>query len=306
MNDERLTKVRPSIVNELTRGVLLCDGAMGTQLFAAGLAPGECGEQWNLSRGDVIETIHRAYLDAGCRCITTNTFGGCGVALARHGLDGCTMAINRAAAMLARHVAGDNAYVLGNVGPTGAFLEPLGDLTRDAAVATFTEQVIALQDGGADAILIETMTDPAELTAAVTAARACCGLPVIVTGAFDRGDGQTCRTMMGATVGDVLHAASDAGADVVGANCGTAMTLDDYRRLVDHLLAAAGDLPVIMQPNAGAPQGRAYPATPQEMADLAVALAGAGVRMIGGCCGTTPAHLRAMADAIACEEGTTS
>jgi 5-methyltetrahydrofolate--homocysteine methyltransferase len=192
--------------------------------------------------------------------------------------------------------------VLGDVGPFGGFLEPVGDMTEDQLSEAFREQVDALKAGGADGIIVETMADPAEVAIAVRQARAAGDWPVVATYSFVRADGGF-RTMMGTSVAQALAAAVEAGADVVGTNCGTDLALADYLQLAQQLVAAAGGVPVIVQPNAGSPQmidGQAsYRAAPGEMAALAGQLVRAGVRIIGGCCGTTPAHLKAMAAAVA-------
>jgi 5-methyltetrahydrofolate--homocysteine methyltransferase len=291
-----------NLLTELATRPLLCDGAMGTQLIAAGLAPGDCGMLWNVMRPDAIESVHRRYRDAGCELITTNSFSGCVTNLERHDLVGRADELNRAAAEVARRASNDNAWVLADIGPFGGFLEPLGEMKPEELEKLFVQQGIALKEGGADAALIETMTDPGEVAVAVKAMKRVANWTVIATYAFDRGDGKTYRTMMGATVEQAMGEAIAAGADIVGANCGTAMDLDDYARLAEQLVKAAGKTPVIIQPNAGAPRNVAgkdiYPATPAEMAALVPRLLAAGARIIGGCCGTSPEHLRAMGEAL--------
>lgn len=288
---------RDKFLERLDEQVLLCDGAMGTQLMAAGLELGACGELWNIANPDAVIGIHARYESAGCDCVTTNSFCGSAPALERHGLAGRAAELSRAAALLARQATGGRCTVLGDVGPFGGFLEPLGDMEPEYLLQVFRQQIEALRSGGVDGIIIETMADPAESAIAIHAARDAGNWPVIATFAFQKA-GSAFRTMMGTTVKDAMNEAIDAGADVVGANCGTDLDLDDYARLADQLCSAAGDTPVILQPNAGAPRivgDRAvHPATPDDMAALAEKLIGAGVRMIGGCCGTTPEHLRAV------------
>ncbi len=267
-----------------------------------GLAPGECGMRWNEERAGDVGAVHSAYARAGCRLITTNSFGGTRAMLDRHGLGDRVLDWNRRAAALARAAAGPDGWVFGDVGPFGDFLEPLGDMTEDGLLAIFGEQIGALAEGGADAILVETMSDPAEAAVGVRAAKSVSKLPVVVTYAFQKSaDGF--RTMMGTPASEAIAAALGDGADIVGANCGTDLSLDDYLALAKDLKAAAGTAPVILQPNAGAPkttpEGVAYDATPEEMAAVALRLRDAGVSIIGGCCGTTPAHLAAMARALA-------
>jgi 5-methyltetrahydrofolate--homocysteine methyltransferase len=276
---------------------------MGTQLVQRGLRGGEVPELWNVDRPADVAGVHRAYVAAGCELITTNSFGASSVALARHGLESRTYELNFAAARLAREAAGDSRYVLGDIGPSTQMIEPYGDLSEDAAMSSFAQQASALLEGGADGFIIETMGDPNEMSLAIRAARQVSQtLPIIATFAFSRDASKIFRTMMGTTVIDAMRSAADAGADVVGANCGTNLSLPDYLELATTLLPVPGAKPVIVQPNAGSPKlvdGRnLYDATPEAMATLATQLASAGVRVIGGCCGTTPAHLEAMAGAL--------
>ena len=296
-----------SLLEELKRRPLLCDGAMGTQLMMRGLSPGECGEMWNVNQAAIVEGIHRAYRNAGCDLITTNTFGGSAFALQRHGLGHRTGELNRAGARAAVGVAEGGAFVLGDMGPFGGFLEPVGETTQEELEDIFEEQAAALAEGGCDALIVETMSDAAELAVAVQAAKSVGTRPVIATYAFSRGENDSYRTMMGVGVKDAIGRAIGAGADVVGANCGSGLSLGDYVRLAEQLVAAAGVTPVILQPNAGKPamvDGRLmYAAKPGDMAALVAPLLKAGVRIIGGCCGTTPEHLQAMAEAMKSDAG---
>ena len=294
---------RPPLLQELSARPLCCDGAMGTQLFARGLSSGQCGMTWNLDRPADVRAIHQAYRDAGCELITTNSFGGSRFALAPHGLAGRVADLNRAAAQVARAAAGDHAWVLADVGPFGDFLEPAGDVTADELRAAFRDQIAALLAGGADAVLVETMSDPAEAVVGVEAARECDPrVPVIVTFAFQKTAAGEFRTMMGTTAAEAVRQAVAAGADIVGTNCGISLSLDDYAVLAGQLAAAAGKTPVIVQPNAGSPRTEngqtVYDASPEAMAAAALHLLAAGVRVVGGCCGTTPAHLAAMARVV--------
>ena len=282
---------------------LVCDGAMGTQLQALGLAPGQSGEAWNAEQPERVVRVHAAYVDAGADLIISNTFGGTSLALALHGLDPSrAAALNRAGAALARRAAGDRALVLGDVGPFGGMLAPLGNAEPAAVAAAFHVQVLALLEGGADAILVETMSDPAELALAVEAARAAGAHRVLATGTYQATpDGF--RTMMGATPTEMVSAALEAGADVVGANCGTRLSLDDYLALVPELVAAARGRPVMVEPNAGSPElgeGGAvrYPTEPPSFAAAVPRFLEAGARIVGGCCGTGPAHVAAIAAAV--------
>lgn len=221
--------------------------------------------------------------------------------LGRHGLETNLRDWNQTAAELAREVAGEEGWVLGDVGPFGDFLEPLGEMTPEELHVIFSEQIEALVEGGANAILVETMSDPGEAVVGVRAAKSVSTLPVVVTFAFQNAGG-TFRTMMGVPAAAALGAVLEAGADIVGANCGTDLSLDQYATLAKELARAAGRAPSILQPNAGAPQmtpeGLRYNATPEDMAAAALRIRDAGISIIGGCCGTTPAHLAAMARAL--------
>lgn len=288
------------LMHRLTLGPLLCDGAMGTQLMAAGLKPGEAAELWNVTRTADVEAIHRAYRDAGCEAITTNTFGGNTISLERHGLADRAAELNELAVRLARRAVGGNCHLLGDIGPTGEFLEPAGTATPQQLTQVFREQAMSLKRGGADAIIIETMSDPAEMRLAIEAAKSVSYWTVIATYAFSApsADG-VFRTMMGTNVDQAIKTAIDAGADIVGANCGSGLTLPQYVQLAKAIVKAAGKTPVIIQPNAGPPQtanGKTvHTATPADMAAIVRPLLDAGVQIIGGCCGTTPEHLKAMA-----------
>ncbi len=294
--------MKSNLLSACRSAVVVCDGAMGTQLMLRGFKPGDCGMLWNEERSEDVLAVHAAYHQAGCRLITTNSFGGTRSMLARHGLGDEVANWNRKAAMLARRATGADGWVFGDVGPFGDFLEPLGDMTEENLSEIFREQIDALVEGGADAILVETMSDPSEAATAIRASKAVGSLPVAATFAFQKSGG-IFRTMMGTTVSDAIGAALEAGADIVGANCGTDLSLEDYLALAMELRKVAGDAPVLLQPNAGSPKttpdGIHYDATPEEMAALALGLREAGVSIIGGCCGTSPSHLGAMAAALA-------
>lgn len=290
--------MKTSLLEILSRRPVTGDGATGTQLQSMGLPPGRGGESWNLDFPDRVLELHRRYLSAGAELLTTNTFGGTSLVLAGHGLAARTAEINTAAARLARQIAGDEAWVLGDIGPFGGMLEPYGETLPEAAAATFREQAGALLAGGVDAILIETMSDPAEMELAVQAARAAGARVVIGTYAFQKSN-VGYRTMMGTTAAEAVARAIAAGADIVGANCGTELSLDDYALLTAELVAAAGKIPVMVQPNAGSPILKdgviSYAESAASFAEAAPRLVAAGARIVGGCCGSTPAHIAAMA-----------
>ncbi|MBI4623607.1 MAG: homocysteine S-methyltransferase family protein [Verrucomicrobia bacterium] len=283
---------------ELSKRPLLGDGATGTQLQAMGLAPGACGELWNTEHPDRVRRVNQLYLEAGSDLLTTNTFGGTSFVLESHGVAGRGRELNLAGARLAREIAGDRAWVLGDIGPFGGMLEPLGETPSEAVAAAFREQAEALIEGGADAILVETMSDPAEAALAVRAAKGAGAGLVLATYTFQK-TAVGYRTMMGTNAGDAVAAVIAAGAEVVGANCGTELSLEDYERLTAELVAAAAGRPVIVQPNAGAPrlvEGRiCYAESAGEFAAAAPRFLLAGARLVGGCCGSTPAHIAAMA-----------
>ena len=298
LGKEETAVQREAFCQALAQRPWIAEGGMGTQLLAAGHQPGACGELLNRDDPNLVAGVHHAYYTAGARLAITNTFGGSPLALARHGLSDEVEALNRAGVELARVGVGDDALVFGDIGPFGDFLEPLGQTTAEQLDEALRVQVEAIKAGGADGIIVETMTDSNELSAAVRAARAAGDWPVIASYAFDPTGESQFHTMMGTGPADAVRAALDAGADVVGANCGSALTLSQYVTLAEQLIAAADGAPVMVQPNAGQPEATAdglrYPVTPQEFAEHAPMLVDVGVRIIGGCCGTNAEHIRAL------------
>jgi 5-methyltetrahydrofolate--homocysteine methyltransferase len=273
---------------------------MGTMLFDQGLESGGAPELWNLEHPDRVAAIHRGYLEAGSGLILTNTFGGNRFRLALHGLEARVAELNRAGAELARrsaHALGDQAVVAGDIGPSGGILEPLGDLAFAAAVDGFAEQARALIDGGVDVIWIETMSDLEEVHAAVDGVRRVSAtVPLLTTMTFDtRG-----HTMMGVTPEQAVEALHGWGAAAVGGNCGNGP--DEILEVIEKMRRHAPTVRLAAKANAGIPawkNGRAvYGAGPQEMAVYATAVAERGAWLIGACCGSTPAHLQAMATAL--------
>jgi 5-methyltetrahydrofolate--homocysteine methyltransferase len=277
--------------------LVIIDGAMGTELQRAGLAVGECGEQWVFDHPDRLQAIHAAYLAAGSEAVISNSFGANRWVLGRYGLVDRVEAANREAAAIARRAAG-SATVLGDIGPCGGFLRPLGEIDAGELEAEFAGQARALLDGGADGIIVETMSAVEEATAAVRGARAAGAPFVIASLAFDRLPNGMIRTMMGVSPGQAARAVVSAGADAVGANCGTQMTPADFERIVAEFRAAT-DEPIVIQANAGSPvleDGRAvYRLGPDAFAGGMRAVVTAGANIVGGCCGTTPAHIAALA-----------
>ena len=279
---------------------VLADGAMGTMLFASGLASGDPPETWNLAHPDVVRAIHRGYLDAGARILLTNTFGANRLRLALHRLEDRVEHLNRTAAILLRaevSASGRGALVAGDIGPSGEIMAPLGTLERDAAIDVFAEQAGALVAGGADLLWIETMSDLAEMAAAVAGARSASpSTPLVATMTFDtRG-----HTMMGVSPEAAAEALVALGVDAIGGNCGNGP--DELLPVIERMRAVAPDIPLVAKPNIGIPVfvgARAeYRTPPEAMADEATSLRAAGATVIGACCGSTAAHLAAMAAAL--------
>ncbi len=275
---------------------LLADGATGTNLFALGLTSGDSPELWNADRPDRIEGLHRAFVDAGADIILTNSFGANRRRLMLHGLEARARELNRAAAQIARKVA-DNAgrrvVVAGSVGPTGDLLAPLGPLSEDEAVEVFIEQIEGLREGGADVVWIETMSAAEEIRAAARAA-AKCATPYAITASFDTAG----RTMMGvapAAFGALVEAFEPAPI-AYGANCGVGAS--DLLVAILAMNEARPGAPLIAKANAGVPKWHGahihYSGTPELMADYAGLAVDCGARIVGGCCGSTPAHVAAM------------
>ena len=289
-----------NLLDALNDGPLLGDGSMGTMLQDLGNSEGGAPELWNVERADVVEAVLEGYAAAGSRLLTTNTFGGTRARLQMHDLEARVGELNQAAAELARRVADryDGVFVLGDIGPSGELMEPMGELTPESAADMFGEQIRGLVAGGVDGILIETMSDLAEVEAAVTAARAeAPGLPVLVTLSFDT----NLRTMMGVSPTMAVQSIAEMGADVIGANCGRG--LDEMRIIAAQLAeSGAGSVRLMVQSNAGLPrlQGDTFifDGTPDEMATYAADMRDLGFSVIGACCGSTPEHIAAMRAAL--------
>ncbi|MFP4395356.1 MAG: homocysteine S-methyltransferase family protein [Anaerolineales bacterium] len=283
------------------REVLIADGAMGTALQWAGLPAGAAPERWNLKRPKAIRKLHRGYVEAGADLILTNTFGGNRYRLARDGLAERAHEINVAATALAREAADDAGrmvFVVGDIGPTGQMLAPLGALSYDDAAAAFAAQADALMAGGVDALLIETMSDLNEVKAAIAGARQVAeDVPLLATMSFDTKG----RTMMGVKPEQAATTLAALPVDVIGANCGR--TLDETLTAIRKMRAALPDAILMAKPNAGLPRTEGgdliYDVTPAVMAEYARRfVAEAGVKIFGGCCGSTAEHIRAVAAAL--------
>ncbi|HZO99618.1 MAG TPA: homocysteine S-methyltransferase family protein [Terriglobia bacterium] len=280
--------------------ILISDGALGTLLQAKGLKPGECPESWCLSHPEVLKGIAQAYLDAGSDIVTTNSFGGTSYKLEPYGYQDKVRDFNRAAATLVKQVMRERGYVAGSVGPTGRIVvDEGGDVRPEDLYRAFSEQVAALAEGGADAICIETMSSLVEATQAIKAAKDHTRLPVLCTFTF-AASARGFHTMMGASPERAAQEAAAAGADVVGANCGNGIV--NMIEIARAMRAALPRIPILIQANAGAPvlegDKTVFKETPEFMASHVRALMQAGANIIGGCCGTTPAHIAAMARVI--------
>ena len=274
----------------LAGGPLISDGAWGTQLQALGLDPGAAPDTWNLTHPELVEAVARAYVEAGSQVILTNTFRANAIAM-----QGDLEAINRAGVAISKRAAAGRALVFASIGPTGKMLMA-GEIGSQQAQAAFAAQAAALAGAGADALLVETMSEIEEARLAVAAARST-GLPVIVSFAFDSGKNKD-RTMMGATPEAVAAAMVEAGADAVGANCGVGV---EYAAAICRRLHAACDLPIWIKPNAGLPQMEGtdirYNVSAESFASHYPAICQAGASFLGGCCGSTPDFIRALVSA---------
>lgn len=279
---------------------ILLDGAMGTMLMAAGLEQGDPPEEWNVSHPDRIRAVHRGYIQAGSRVVLTNSFGGTRFRLEMHNLQDRVVELNKAAAQVARaeaDAAPHTVVVAGSMGPTGQIFEPMGTLTFEEAKAAFAEQAQGLAEGGVDIFWVETMSDLDEVKAAVEGARSVSDLPVVTTMSFDTHG----HTMMGVSPLKALLTLGKLGVFAIGANCGTGS--DELELAVRAMREADPDVLLVAKANAGIPHmlkggGIEYNGTPEVMAQYARNVRDLGVALIGGCCGSTPAHIRAMAEAL--------
>jgi len=284
------------VLKRLANGeTVLGDGGWGTMLMARGLRPGDCPEMLNIERPELLTEIAELYLEAGAEYITTNTFGGSPLKLEHSGLVDRCAELNRRGVEIVRDLSDGRTLVAASVGPCGRLLKPYGDIDPENMGAGFERQIAALAEAGADLIVVETMTDAAEAELALAAAKTeAAGLPVVATMTFDA----TPRgffTIMGVTVEEAARRLTDAGADIVGSNCGHGIgPMIEIARA----FRACTDLPVVIQANAGLPEHRdgelVWPEDPETWVDGAVTLRDLGVGLIGGCCGTTPEHIRAL------------
>ena len=278
--------------------ILLSDGAMGTELQKRGLPSGACPEEYNVSHPEIIRSIHKDYFDAGADIVETNTFGANRARLKLHGYEDRVYEFCVAAASLAKSVCPAGKFVAGSVGPTGELLEPLGTLSEEDAYKIFAEQVKALEEGGADVIFVETMMAAEEAVIAVRAAKDNTSLPVVGSMTFELGKAGL-RTMWGIDIKTAVEKYTGAGADVIGANCGKGF--DEMVAIVKEMRPFTGK-PIIAQSNAGIPEWThgmsVYTETPEVIAPKAEEILNSGVNILGGCCGTGPAHIKKMREIL--------
>jgi 5-methyltetrahydrofolate--homocysteine methyltransferase len=291
---------RGTIVDAVKSGrVLISDGAWGTFLQKKGLQPGECPELWCIERPEDVLDVAKGYIDAGADMVEADSFGGTSFKLEHFGLAERTAEINEAAAKISRQAAGDNNWVIASIGPTGKMLV-MGDVTEEELYNCFKEQAVALEKGGADAVCIETMSAIDEAELAVKATKENTNLEIIATFTFEKTLNNDYRTMMGVSPVDAAKAMVAAGADIIGTNCGNG--IERMVEIVKDMRAAAPDTPILVHANAGLPHivdgVDVFPETPEDMAKQVGTLVSAGADIIGGCCGTSPAHIKAMKEAI--------
>ena len=296
---------RVSLRERIKQDLFLLDGAMGTELIARGIEAGKCNDYLNIEQPDIISDIHRSYFEAGSDAVIANTFGANKYALERHGFSEEVIKINKAGVQIARRAAGEDKYVLGDIGPSGDFLEPLGSLKAQDLKDAYVRQANALLDGGVDGFIIETMTAIEEIAVAIEAVKSISGdLPVFASMSFDQA-GDDFKTIMGVDVEAAVEKIVSLGIDAVGFNCGT-LSLDGYIKLAEKFVSAvralSADVIIYGEPNAGRPElvgdQAVYKVSPEDFATGIKKIYAAGINIVGGCCGTSPAHIRATVEKL--------
>lgn len=290
---------RAKIVDAVKAGkVLISDGAWGTFLQKKGLKPGECPELWCIDRPADVMDVAKNYIEAGADMVESDSFGGTCFKLDHYGLAARTAEINEASARISRQAAGDSRWVIASIGPTGKILM-MEDCTEEEMANAFKEQAVALEKGGADAACIETMSALDEAVLAIKAVKKNTRMEAICTFTFELSPAGEFRTMMGVSPAEAARASVEAGADIIGTNCGNG--IERMIEIVKEMRAACPQTPILVHANAGLPRNingvDTFPESPEDMARQVPALVKAGANIIGGCCGTTPAHIKAMAQA---------
>ncbi len=292
---------REKIVSAVMKGrLLVSDGAWGTFLHAKGLKSGECPELWNLTNPDAVFEIAKSYIDAGSDMVQTNSFGGSRFKLEHYGLADQTGEINEAASKISRSAAGKDNWVIASIGPTGKMLIT-GEVSEEALYDVFKEQAMALEKGGADAICIETMFDLGEAVQAIKATKENTSCEIISTFTFQLTKKGEFRTMMGTTPTEFAETVMKNGADIIGTNCGNGMEL--MIPIAKEIRSVDAKIPILVHANAGLPKNidgkDVFPEKPEDTAAFVTELIKAGVNIVGGCCGTTPAHITAIKKMLA-------
>lgn len=292
--------MKPKIVELIKMGkILVSDGAWGTMLFNKGLTIGDPPEEWNLSHPNEVFQIAKCYIDAGSNLVETNSFGGSSIKLSDFNLSDKAFLLNKTAVEISRKAAGDDNYVIASMGPTGKF-SMSDDVTEEQFYNTFKEQAIALEAGGADAICIETFYDLTEARSAIKAVKENTKCEVICTFSFEKKETGEFRSIMGVSIPEYINTVIPLGVDVVGTNCGNGFS--EMVDIVKEIRTVNSDIPILVHANAGMPElkdeGLVFPETPEVIKPIIPRLIEAGVNIIGGCCGTTPEHIKVIADIV--------
>ena len=289
-----------SLLKEIENGkILISDGGWGTYLHSLGLEVGACPEIWNITHRNEVLSIPKSYIEAGADIVLTNTFGAHPIRLKHYGLQDRAFELNEAGASISREAAGEDHFVLGSIGPSGAIIM-MGEVPEEKVYDGFRIQVEALSKGGADAICIETMSEIAEACLAIRAAKEFTDLEVVCTFTYQKTVHDYYRTMMGVSPAEMIAAVKEVGADIIGANCG--IGFDQMVEIAKEIREADPSTPVLVQANAGIPivknNKTIFPETPEMMRPKIKELIKAGANIIGGCCGTTPEHIRVIVKEI--------